>query len=54
MSKIMLITGSSGCIGAAIALLAAKEGYSIIANYRQNEVAAYENKALIDISYGEV
>lgn len=32
-SKVMLITGASRGIGAAIALLAAKEGYKVVINY---------------------
>ena len=40
MKKIMLITGSSRCIGAATALLAAREGYTVAVNYRTNKSAA--------------
>ena len=38
--KTILITGGSRGIGAATALLAAKEGYAVSINYNQNKVAA--------------
>lgn len=40
MKKTILITGGSRGIGAATALLAAKEGYNVCVNYLQNEEAA--------------
>lgn len=40
MSKIILITGGSDGIGASTAELAAKEGYTVCINYRQNHIAA--------------
>ena len=40
MKKIVLITGASRGIGAATALLAAREGYAVGVNYRENRAAA--------------
>lgn len=40
MKKTILITGSSRGIGAATALLAAKQGYTVCVNYLQNKKAA--------------
>jgi len=40
MKKIILITGSSRGIGAATALLAAREGYAVAVNYHSDEAAA--------------
>ena len=40
MSKTVLITGASRGIGAATALLAAKEGYAVAVNYASNSLAA--------------
>ncbi|RFS16726.1 SDR family oxidoreductase [Emticicia sp. C21] len=40
MSKILLITGGSDGIGASTAELAAKQGYTVCINYRQNHIAA--------------
>lgn len=40
MEKIILITGSSRGIGAATAIRAAKEGYKVCINYRENRAAA--------------
>lgn len=42
MSKTVLITGGSRGIGAATALLAAREGYSVAVNYTSNSLAADE------------
>ena len=40
MSKIILITGGSDGIGAVTAEFAAKQGYTVCINYRQNHAAA--------------
>ncbi len=40
MSKIILITGGSDGIGASTAELAARQGYTVCINYRQNHIAA--------------
>ncbi len=40
MKKIILITGSSRGIGAATALLSAREGYAVAVNYRSDKTAA--------------
>lgn len=40
MNKVLLITGASRGIGAATAILAAKRGYAVCLNYRQNTQAA--------------
>ena len=40
MSKTVLISGASRGIGAATALLAAKEGYAVAVNYASNSLAA--------------
>lgn len=42
MSKIVLITGASRGIGAASALLAATQGYTVAVNYTANSLAADE------------
>ncbi len=42
MSKIVLITGGSRGIGAATALLAARQGYAVAVNYTANSLAADE------------
>ncbi len=42
MSKIVLITGASRGIGAATALLAARQGYAVAVNYAANSLAADE------------
>ena len=42
MSKVVIITGGSRGIGAATALLAAKEGYAVAVNYTANSLAADE------------
>ena len=42
MSKLVLITGGSRGIGAATALLAARQGYSVAVNYSANSLAADE------------
>jgi NAD(P)-dependent dehydrogenase (short-subunit alcohol dehydrogenase family) len=40
MSKVLLVTGGSRGIGAAVALLAAKHGYAVAINFNGNHVAA--------------
>ena len=40
MSKLVLITGASRGIGAATALLAARQGYAVAVNYASNALAA--------------
>ena len=40
MSKLVLITGGSRGIGAATALLAARQGYAVAVNYSANSLAA--------------
>ncbi|SFB87278.1 NAD(P)-dependent dehydrogenase, short-chain alcohol dehydrogenase family [Polaromonas sp. OV174] len=42
MSKLVLITGASRGIGAATALLAARQGYAVAVNYQANSLAADE------------
>ncbi len=42
MTKTVLITGASRGIGAATALLAAREGYAVAVNYTSNSLAADE------------
>lgn len=42
MSKVLIITGGSRGIGAATALLAAREGYAVAVNYTANSLAADE------------
>ena len=40
MSRVLLITGASRGIGAATALLAARDGWTVALNYRQDRAAA--------------
>jgi len=42
LSKVLIITGGSRGIGAATALLAAREGYAVAVNYTANSLAADE------------
>ena len=42
MSGLVLITGASRGIGAATALLAARQGYAVAVNYANNSLAADE------------
>ena len=42
MNKVLLVTGGSRGIGAASALLAAKNGWSVAVNYTANSLAADE------------
>ena len=40
MSKVLLVTGGSRGIGAAVAVLAAKQGYAVAINFNGNQAAA--------------
>jgi len=51
--KKVLITGSSGGIGRAIALAVAKEGYEIVAHYNSGKEKAESLKAEIEASGGK-
>ena len=42
MDKVIVITGGSRGIGAATALLAARQGYKICINYLADDAAAHE------------
>ena len=42
MNKVLLVTGGSRGIGAATALLAAQQGWSVAVNYTANSLAADE------------
>jgi NAD(P)-dependent dehydrogenase (short-subunit alcohol dehydrogenase family) len=42
LSKVVLITGGSRGIGAACALLAARQGWAVAVNYTSNSLAADE------------
>ena len=53
MSKIVLITGGSRGIGAATALLAARQGYAVAVNYTANSLAADEVVRLIRADGGQ-
>ena len=53
MSKVVLITGGSRGIGAATALLAAKQGYAVAVNYTANSLAADEVVRLIRADGGQ-
>ena len=53
MSKVVLITGASRGIGAATALLAAKQGYAVAVNYTANSLAADEVVRLIRSDGGQ-
>lgn len=50
MNEIVLITGASRGIGAATAMLAAREGYGVVVNYCNNKTAA--EKIVSDIAAG--
>lgn len=41
MQEVLLVTGGSRGIGAATALLAARQGYAVAVNYTRNEAAAH-------------
>ena len=49
----MLITGGSRGIGAATAVLAAKAGYAVAINYRDNAQAAAETANAVEAAGGE-
>ena len=52
MSKVLIITGGSRGIGAAVALLAASQGYAVAVNYTANSLAADEVVRHIRVSGG--
>ena len=51
--RVMLITGGSRGIGAATAVLAAKAGYAVAINYRDNTQAAAETANAVEAAGGE-
>lgn len=53
MKRYALITGASRGIGRAIAIELAKDGCSILLNYKSNHTAAQEAKRLIEAAGGE-
>ena len=53
MTKVVLITGGSRGIGAATALLAARQGYAVAVNYTANSLAADEVVRLIRADGGQ-
>lgn len=53
MKQVAIITGGGRGIGAATALLAAKRGYAVCVNYRQNQSSANEVVSNIQNSGGE-
>lgn len=53
MKRYALITGASRGIGRAIAIELAKDGCSILLNYKSNHAAAQETKRLIEETGGE-
>ena len=53
MSKVVLITGGSRGIGAATALLAARQGYAVAVNYTANSLAADDIVRLIRADGGQ-
>jgi len=52
MSRVLLITGASRGIGAATALLAARQAYAVGVNYRRNATAAEEVVRAIETTGG--
>jgi NAD(P)-dependent dehydrogenase (short-subunit alcohol dehydrogenase family) len=52
LSKVLIITGGSRGIGAAVALLAASQGYTVAVNYTANSLAADEVVRHIRVSGG--
>ena len=53
MKRYALITGASRGIGRAIAIELAKDGSSMLLNYKSNHAAAEETKRLIEEVGGE-
>ena len=53
MKRYALVTGASRGIGRAIAIELAKDGCSILLNYKSNQAAAEEAKRLIEAAGGE-
>ena len=53
MTKVVLITGGSRGIGAATAVLAARQGYAVAVNYTANSLAADEVVRLIRADGGQ-
>ncbi len=53
MKRYALVTGASRGIGRAIAIELAKDGCSILLNYKSNHIAAEEAKRLIEEAGGE-
>lgn len=53
MKRYALVTGASRGIGRAIAIQLAKDGCSILLNYKSNQVAAEEAKRLVEAVGGE-
>lgn len=51
MNKVVLVTGGSRGIGAAISERFAKEGYDVIINYKENEEIAYNLKNELETKY---
>ncbi|ANE43147.1 SDR family oxidoreductase [Deinococcus puniceus] len=52
MDQVVLVTGGSRGIGAATALLAARQGYAVAVNYRQDAAAAQAVVTAIEASGG--
>jgi len=52
MDEVLLVTGGSRGIGAATAVLAARQGYKVAVNYTRNEAAAQEVVAAIRAAGG--
>ncbi|THF70590.1 SDR family oxidoreductase [Deinococcus sp. Arct2-2] len=52
MSQVLLVTGASRGIGAATALLAARQGYAVAVNYRQDAAAAQNIVSAIEANGG--
>jgi NAD(P)-dependent dehydrogenase (short-subunit alcohol dehydrogenase family) len=53
MNKTILVTGGSRGIGAACALLAARRGYTVCVNYRDNAAAAGDVVRAIEVAGGQ-